>query len=33
MAATMEKRQCPKCGKINQNYVGTCGCGENKTIK
>lgn len=22
--------KCPKCGKINQNYVGTCGCGEMK---
>lgn len=22
--------RCPKCGKINQNYVGTCGCGEVK---
>lgn len=22
--------KCPKCGKINQNYVGTCGCGEIK---
>ena len=22
--------KCPKCGKINQNYVGTCGCGEGK---
>lgn len=22
--------QCPKCGKIHQNYVGTCGCGEQK---
>ena len=22
--------KCPKCGKINQNYVGTCGCGELK---
>ena len=22
--------ECPSCGKINQNYVGTCGCG---TIK
>ncbi len=22
--------QCPKCGRINQNYVGTCGCGEVK---
>lgn len=21
---------CPKCGKINANYVGTCGCGEVK---
>ncbi|WP_294467715.1 hypothetical protein [uncultured Ruminococcus sp.] len=21
---------CPKCGKINQNYVGSCGCGEIK---
>ena len=21
---------CPKCGRINQNYVGTCGCGEVK---
>lgn len=22
--------KCYKCGKINQNYVGTCGCGETK---
>ena len=22
--------KCPKCGSINQNYVGTCGCGEVK---
>ena len=22
--------KCPKCGKINKNYVGTCGCGEEK---
>ena len=22
--------KCPKCGKINQNYVGTCGCGTRK---
>ena len=23
---------CPKCGKVHQNYVGTCGCGEQKPI-
>ena len=22
--------KCPKCGRINANYVGTCGCGEHK---
>ena len=22
---------CPSCGRINQNYVGTCGCGARKT--
>lgn len=22
--------KCPKCGSTNQNYVGTCGCGEKK---
>lgn len=22
--------KCSKCGNINQNYVGTCGCGEEK---
>ena len=22
--------QCSKCGVINQNYVGTCGCGQTK---
>lgn len=22
--------KCPKCGKINSNYVGTCGCGQLK---
>lgn len=22
--------KCPKCDKVNQNYVGTCGCGEIK---
>ena len=22
--------KCPSCGKINQNYVGTCGCGAAK---
>lgn len=21
---------CSKCGRVNQNYVGTCGCGEGK---
>ena len=27
---TENEWKCPKCGKINQNYVGTCGCGEIK---
>ena len=27
---TENEWKCPKCGKINQNYVGTCGCGESK---
>ena len=27
---TENEWKCPKCGKINQNYVGTCGCGEGK---
>lgn len=22
--------KCPNCGKIQQNYVGTCGCGQQK---
>lgn len=22
--------QCPNCGRINDNYVGTCGCGMSK---
>lgn len=22
--------QCPNCGRINSNYVGTCGCGMSK---
>ena len=22
--------ECPACGKSNENYVGTCGCGEEK---
>ena len=22
--------KCPNCGKVNQNYVGTCGCGTLK---
>ena len=27
---TENEWKCPNCGKINQNYVGTCGCGEGK---
>lgn len=27
---TANEWKCPKCGRINQNYVGTCGCGEVK---
>lgn len=23
---------CPKCGRVNQDYVGTCGCGEEKPL-
>lgn len=22
--------KCPRCGKINANYVGSCGCGQTK---
>ena len=22
--------KCSKCGSVNQNYVGTCGCGQTK---
>lgn len=22
--------KCPDCGKVNENYVGTCGCGKTK---
>lgn len=22
--------KCPNCGRVNQNYVGTCGCGERR---
>ncbi len=22
--------KCPNCGRVNQNYVGTCGCGTKK---
>ncbi len=24
--------KCPICGKVNQNYVGTCGCGTTKPV-
>lgn len=24
--------KCPNCGKINQNYTGTCGCGQQKPL-
>ncbi len=24
---------CPNCGKLNNNYVGTCGCGESKPFE
>ena len=27
---TANEWKCPKCGRINQNYVGTCGCGEER---
>ena len=27
---TANEWKCPQCGKINQNYVGTCGCGQGK---
>lgn len=27
---TENEWKCPKCGSINQNYVGTCGCGQVK---
>ncbi len=27
---TENEWKCPTCGKINQNYVGTCGCGQSK---
>lgn len=23
--------KCPKCGRVNGNYVGTCGCGTSKS--
>lgn len=28
--ASSSQWQCPACKKINENYVGTCGCGESK---
>lgn len=27
---TTDEWKCPKCGKINANYVGSCGCGTTK---
>lgn len=27
---TGKEWKCPKCGRINQSYVGSCGCGEKK---
>lgn len=27
---TENEWKCPKCGSVNQNYVGTCGCGQVK---
>lgn len=27
---TENEWKCPKCGSINQDYVGTCGCGQVK---
>ena len=29
-AAGANEWQCPSCGRVNQNYVGTCGCGTVK---
>lgn len=28
--AESDEWKCPNCGKINKNYVGTCGCGQHK---
>ena len=28
--ASSTQWKCPACGKNNENYVGTCGCGEEK---
>ena len=25
--------KCPTCGKLNHNYVGTCGCGDTKPFE
>ncbi len=30
LKASSNQWQCPACRKINENYVGTCGCGEQK---
>lgn len=27
---TENEWKCPKCGSVNQSYVGTCGCGQVK---
>ena len=28
--AESDEWKCPSCGRINKNYVGTCGCGQRK---